>query len=243
MLWRLFVALAANLSRRRRIYEHGHRHSVRAEGQLSCRVAGDNTTMALKYLDVTMTESVCRAQYQYYGRATQIADAPERDPLGEAEAEFISARDSFYLGTVGESGWPYVQHRGGPVGFLRVLDPATLAFADYKGNRQLLSTGNVSVNSRVALFLMDYKNRERLKILGHARTEDVRTHPELMARLTDSKNRSNVERVVVIDVVSFDWNCSKYIVPRYSLAEVEELAASLKTRIAELEAELRTVRS
>ena len=193
--------------------------------------------MATKYLDLTYTESVRRAQTQYYGRAGKIAGAPERDPLGQAEAEFIAARDSFYLGSISESGWPYIQHRGGPQGFLRVVNETTLAFADYKGNRQLLTTGNVSVNDRVALFLMDYKNRARLKVLGHARVEDARVHPELTAQITDPKMRSAVERLVFIDVVSFDWNCPKYITPRYSTEEVNELVGTLKTRIAELEAQ------
>jgi len=199
--------------------------------------------MATKYLDLMFTDAVRRAQTQYYGHAGKISGAPERDPLGQAEAEFIAARDSFYLGSISESGWPYVQHRGGPQGFLRVMNGTTLVFADYKGNRQLLSTGNVSVNDRVALFLMDYKNRERLKILGHARVEDARVHPELTTQVTDPKMRSSVERLVFIDVVSFDWNCPKYITPRYSLEEVEELVGPLRTRIAELEAKLHTVKS
>ena len=195
--------------------------------------------MATKYLDLTFTDSVCRAQKQYYGSMGAITGAPERDLLGQAEAEFIAARDSFYLGSISESGWPYIQHRGGPQGFLRVIDETTLAFADYKGNRQLLTTGNVSANDRIALFLMDYKNRERLKILGHARVEDARVQSELVAELADSKMRSSVERLVFIDVVSFDWNCPKYITPRYSIGEVEELAEPLRKRIAELEAQLR----
>ena len=199
--------------------------------------------MATKYLDLTFTESVCRVQKQYYGNAGNIAGAPDRDPLSQAEAEFIAARDSFYLGSISESGWPYIQHRGGHQGFLRVIDERTLAFADYKGNRQLLTTGNVSVNDRVALFLMDYKNRERLKILGHARVEDARAHPELITQLADPKMRSAVERLVFIDIVSFDWNCPKYITPRYSVEEVNELVGPLKTRIAELEAQLHTVKS
>lgn len=196
--------------------------------------------MATKYLDLMFTDAVRRAQTQYYGQAGRIADAPDRDPLGQAEAEFIATRDSFYMGSISESGWPYVQHRGGPAGFLRVINETTLVFADYKGNRQLLTTGNLSVNNRMALFLMDYKNRERLKILGHARIEDARAHPELTEQVADVKMRSSVERLVFIDVVSFDWNCPKYITPRYSADEVEEVAGPLRRRIAELEAELHT---
>jgi predicted pyridoxine 5'-phosphate oxidase superfamily flavin-nucleotide-binding protein len=124
-----------------------------------------------------------------------------------------------------------------------VINETTLAFADYKGNRQLLTTGNVSVNDRVALFLMDYKNRERLKILGHARVEDSHAHSELVEQITDPKMRSSVERLVFIDVVSFDWNCPKYITPRYLAEEVEEHVEPLKQRIAELEAQLRKMKS
>lgn len=199
--------------------------------------------MATKYLDLMFTDAVGHAQTHYYGQAGKIAGSPERDLLGPAEIEYITMRDSFYLGSISESGWPYIQHRGGPVGFLRLIDGRTLVFADYKGNRQLLSTGNVSVNDRVALFLMDYKNRARLKILGHARFEDALAHPELIEQVTDLKMRSSVERLVFIDVVSFDWNCPKYISPRYSAEEVEELAGPLRKRIAELEAELHTKKS
>jgi len=131
---------------------------------------------------------------------------------------------------------------GGMKGFLKVLDPATLAFADYRGNRQLLSTGNFHVNDRVALFLMDYKNQARLKILGHARVEDVRENAALAEWLVQGDRRNKVERVVTIEVVSYDWNCPKYITPRYSLDEVEEAIAPLKSRIAELEAQLGSVR-
>lgn len=199
--------------------------------------------MAMKYLETMMTESVLRAQQQYYGHAARITDAPERDLLGEGEAEFIAARESFYLGTVSETGWPYVQHRGGPKGFLRLLTPSTLVFADYQGNRQLLSTGNLTADDRVSLFLMDYPNRARLKILGHARVEDARSHPDLAAQLANPGMKARVERITFIDVVSLDWNCPKYITPRYSLEEVEELVGSLRTRITELESELRAART
>jgi uncharacterized protein len=195
--------------------------------------------MAAKYLDLTFTDSVRRAQQHYYGRSAPIICAPARDPLRHAEAEFIAARDSFYLATVSETGWPYVQHRGGPPGFLRVLNPNTLAFADYHGNRQLLTAGNVSVNDRVALFMMDYPNRRRLKVLGHARIEDARAHPELLAQVADPATGSQAERVAVIDVISYDWNCPKYITPRYSAAEVDELVQPLKARITALEEQLK----
>jgi predicted pyridoxine 5'-phosphate oxidase superfamily flavin-nucleotide-binding protein len=189
--------------------------------------------MADRFKEIMLTPSVLAAQEHYYGRRAGIAPAPEHDPLTDEECEFIAARDSFYLATVTESGWPYVQHRGGKPGFLRVLGSNKLAFADYKGNRQMLSTGNLAVNDRVALFLMDYPRRERLKILGHAQVEDVRIHPELVAQVADEEDRAIVERVFIIEVVSFDWNCSQYITPRYTAEEVEEITAPLKQRIAE----------
>lgn len=195
--------------------------------------------MAGRYLETYFTPPVLAAQQQYFGRSQALSPQPERDALTDEERDFIQARDSFYMATVSESGWPYVQHRGGNPGFLRVVNPTQLAFADYRGNRQMLSTGNLAGNDRVALFLMDYPQRTRLKIIGHGRMEDARVHPELVAQFAEPEERALVERIVLIEVVSFDWNCPKYITPRYTAAEVQEAVAPLKARIAELEAQLR----
>ena len=195
--------------------------------------------MAAKFLDLAFTDSVRKAQEHYYEESQPVENAPERDALTEDEMGFIQARDSFYMATVSETGWPYVQHRGGQPGFLRVLSPTALAFADYKGNHQLLSTGNLAVSDRVTLFLMDYLQRTRLKILGHARVEDARQHPELVAQLAEAEVHRLVERLFLIEVVSFDWNCPKYITPRYTAAEIQELVGPLRQRIAELEAKLK----
>ena len=195
--------------------------------------------MPNRYRKTVLTPSVQAAQQHYYGRVAPAGEAAERDPLTPDELAFIAERDSFYLGTVSESGWPYIQHRGGPRGFLRALDTHTLAFADFGGNRQMLSTGNLATNDRVTLFLMDYPQRARLKILGHARVYDARQHPELVAQvLPTGFKESQVERVFVIDVLSFDWNCSQHITPRYTIEEVEAATAPLRQRIAELENEL-----
>ena len=121
------------------------------------------------FYQLVFTPSVLAAQERYYGRRVALGDAPERDLLTEDERAYIAERDSFYMATVSESGWPYMQHRGGQPGFLRVVSPTQLAFADYKGNRQMLSTGNLAANDRVCLFIMDYPQRTWLKILGHAR--------------------------------------------------------------------------
>jgi len=195
--------------------------------------------MAAKFLELTFTDSVRKAQEHYYCNSQRITDAPERDALTDEETEFIRSRDSFYMATVTETGWPYMQHRGGQPGFLHVIDPTHLAFADYKGNRQMLTTGNLALNDRVCLFLMDYPRRERLKILGHARVEDAREHPELVKQLAEPSLQQIVERLFFISVISFDWNCPKYITPRYTAAEVEKAVQPLRERIAELEARIK----
>jgi predicted pyridoxine 5'-phosphate oxidase superfamily flavin-nucleotide-binding protein len=195
--------------------------------------------MATNFLKHTVTDSVRKAQEHHFGNSQPIAGTTERDALTEEETAFIQARDSFYVATVSENGWPYIQHRGGRTGFLRVLNPHSLAFADYQGNRQMLSTGNLAANDRVALFLMDYPQRTRLKILGHARVEDARRHPDLVNYVAEPDVHRIVERLFFIEVVSFDWNCPKYITPRYTAEEIQELVGPLKQRIAELETKLK----
>ena len=197
--------------------------------------------MAERFMQNVLTPSVLAAQEHYYGRRASVGSAPERDPLTDEERAFIEARDSFYMATITESGWPYIQHRGGPRGFLRVVSPTKLAFADYNGNRQMLSTGNLAANDRAALFLMDYPRRERLKILGHVRVEDARQHSELVAELAEPEVHRLVERLFFLDVISFDWNCPQYITPRYTAAQVEEAVEPLRQRIAELEAQLKVL--
>jgi predicted pyridoxine 5'-phosphate oxidase superfamily flavin-nucleotide-binding protein len=196
--------------------------------------------MAANFLKHAVTEAVRKAQEHYFGGSQTFDGTPGQDALTEDEITFIQARDSFYLATVSESGWPYIQHRGGRAGFLRVLNPQTLAFADYRGNRQMLSTGNLAANDRVTLFLMDYPQRARLKILGHARVEDARQHPELVQQLVEPGVQRIVERLFFIEIVSFDWNCPKYITPRYTAEEIQDLVAPLKKRIAELETKLKS---
>ncbi len=199
--------------------------------------------MAPRFLAELLTADVLEAQRRAYGRQYQTQSGVSADVIGPVEAAFIAARDSFYLSTVSASGWPYIQHRGGPKGFLQVLDPHTLAFADFKGNRQLVSTGNVSGNDRVALFVMDYPNRARLKILGHARVVDAQDDPALADALTTPELRRRVERMFVIDLVGLDWNCSAYITPRFTAEDVAAAAEPLRDRIAALRAELDTMKS
>ncbi|MCZ6886224.1 MAG: pyridoxamine 5'-phosphate oxidase family protein [Alphaproteobacteria bacterium] len=158
-----------------------------------------------------------------------------QDTVTEDLARFIGERDSFYLGTASADGQPYIQHRGGKPGFLKVLDEKTLAFADFRGNRQYITAGNLSENDKAYIFLMDYPNRRRVKIWGHARvTED----PELMARLTDADYKAVPEQAVVFEITAWDVNCPQHITPRYTDSEVGEIVAPLKRRIEELESRL-----
>lgn len=156
------------------------------------------------------------------------------DVLAPQEAAFIGRRDSFYMASVSETGWPYVQHRGGPAGFLKVLDERTVGFADFRGNRQYISVGNLKSDDRVSLFLMDYVNKARLKILGRARIVDA-SDKETLNRLALPAYRAKVERGLVITVAAFDWNCSQHITQRFTLAEVEAAIEPLQRRIEELE--------
>ncbi|MBV8378170.1 MAG: pyridoxamine 5'-phosphate oxidase family protein [Verrucomicrobia bacterium] len=191
--------------------------------------------MATKYMQLVLTPAVQQAQDKYFGRHQAVERVPESDALTPDEADFIASRDSFYMATVSETGWPYLQHRGGPTGFVKVLGPNLIGFADFKGNRQLVSTGNLNATDRVALFLMDYPSRTRLKLLGYARVLGAREHAELLEQLAPQPLRAKVERLFLIQVISYDWNCAQYITPRFTAAELEKYVAPLKARIAELE--------
>jgi predicted pyridoxine 5'-phosphate oxidase superfamily flavin-nucleotide-binding protein len=159
------------------------------------------------------------------------------DRFGEPEAAFVAERDSVYIASVSETGWPYIQHRGGPKGFLRVLDDATLGFADYRGNRQYLTLGNVSADDRVALFLMDYPNRRRLKVLAHMSAHDLKGAPDLAEALAAPGYRGLAERGFTLRLEAFDWNCPQHITPRFTAAEVEAASAPLRQRLADVEVE------
>lgn len=197
--------------------------------------------MAERFLAELFTPEVLAAQTHYSRRSWPQASDRPFDRLGPDEVAFIAERDSFYMATVSSRGWPYVQHRGGEPGFLRVVGERTIAFADLRGNRQLISTGNLAGDDRVAMILMDYPNRTRLKLLGHARMVDPHEHAG--EQLVSPELARRVERVVSVDIVGFDWNCPAYITPRYTIPQIEALTAPLRLRIAALEAELDRVRT
>lgn len=193
------------------------------------------------FRNIAFTQNVRAEQERHGSRAAYARQetgqngAGTGDRIGPAEAAFIAARQSFYLATVSETGWPYVQHRGGPPGFLKVLDERTIGFADYRGNRQYISVGNLVADDRVSLFLMDYANRRRLKLLGRA---EVTTEPDTVGALATPGYRATVERGMLIHVAGFDWNCPQHIPELYSVADVAAATGRLTARIAELEARL-----
>jgi hypothetical protein len=195
--------------------------------------------MARAFTEIAFTPAVRAFQARMGSRRNDAAlDHAETrgDALGAPEVEFITARDGFYQASVGEGGWPYVQFRGGPTGFLKVLDARTIGYADFRGNVQYISAGNIQADGRVALILMDYAEQRRLKIWGRARLVDEAQDPALIARLEDPAYRARVERAVIIQVEAIDWNCPQHITPRYTEAEIAQ-------RIAPLQAELACLRA
>ena len=197
--------------------------------------------MASAFADITFTPSVKTAQSLYGSRESnrrfELSENAGNE-LGEREAEFIAERDSFYQATVSESGWPYVQHRGGAVGFLKVLNERTIGFADFRGNRQYLSVGNINADERISLILMDYPNRRRLKLWGRARIVHERDNPELIAQLEVPTYRAHIERGIIIHIEAIEWNCPQHITPRYSEAQLENLLAPLLAENRQLKAQV-----
>jgi predicted pyridoxine 5'-phosphate oxidase superfamily flavin-nucleotide-binding protein len=201
--------------------------------------------MAYGFLDIAITPSV-RAVQEANGTASRWTDFKghrDFDRFTEAEKTFISERDSFYMATVSETGWPYVQHRGGPKGFLRVLDDKTLAFADFRGNLQYLSVGNLAADNRVSLILMDYAARRRLKIFARIEVKNLTDNPELLEAVATPGYRAKPERVMLLRLEAFDWNCPQFITPRFTEAEIAEALAPVNRRLEQLEAENRTLRA
>lgn len=201
--------------------------------------------MAYGFLDIAVTPAV-RAAQEENGVAEMWQDFKgdrEFDCFDEPAKRFIEARDSFYLASVSETGWPYVQHRGGPPGFLKVLDERSLAFADYRGNRQYISMGNVAANSRVCLFLVDYPHRVRLKIYAHAEVIALETDRGLHALVEDPQYRGHPERLFRLRLAAFDWNCAQHITPRFTAEQLDDVLEPLHARLAALEAENAALRA
>ena len=185
--------------------------------------------MTQRYRDLACTPAVREAQAKYgsadhYASMAPADDKP--DELGPNETAFIVARDSFYMSTISESGWPYIQHRGGPLGFVKVLSPHRIAIADYRGNRQYMSVGHLTRNNRASLFFMDYANRRRLKVMAHASVLESAEDRALVDSLKDGGYRAAVERALVFDIEAFDWNCPQHITQRFTEAELHAIMAA-----------------
>ena len=199
--------------------------------------------MSRRYPAIAFTDDVQAVQHEhgsdaFYDRKRVAATATaESDALTDDEIEFLAERDGFYLATVSETGWPYVQHRGGPPGFVRVLDDHTIGWADFRGNLQYISAGNLGGDDRVAMITVDYARRRRLKIFGHARIVTADQDPDLIRSLSHAQYDAVVERAVVVSVDAFDWNCPQHITPRFSAAELEPALADMRQRLSDLEAE------
>jgi len=196
--------------------------------------------MAHHFGSLVFTPLVKALQEKYGSRrqyARLEAGHPSRDLLGADESAFIADRDSFYLATVGSSGWPYIQHRGGPKGFLKVIDDHTIAFADFRGNKQFISTGNLGTDNRIALIMVDYPRQARLKILGRAEIFEGEAAREWIERLREPGYKAVIERAYVIHVEAFDWNCPQHITPRFTAEQIQEALAPFERRLKELERE------
>ena len=195
--------------------------------------------MSYGFLNIASTPSVQAAQAAMGSDRLWQNFKGDREfqEFTENESAFIADRDSFYMATVSETGWPYIQHRGGPTGFLKLVDNRTLAFADYRGNRQYISTGNLAADDRVCLFLMDYARRARLKIYAHVETVPLGADPELTQLVTVPGYKAKLERIFRLRLQTFDWNCPQHITPRFTEQEVNEGVRPLRERLAPLEAE------
>lgn len=195
--------------------------------------------MAYKFMEVAITPSVRAAQAEMGADHIWSGFRGDRDfdRFTDREAAFIAARDTFYIASVSETGWPYVQHRGGPPGFLKVIDERTLAFLDFRGNRQYISTGNFRANDRAALILLDYPGRARLKIFAHVEKLALDEDAVLAARLADDSYGARAERMFRLRLEAFDWNCPQHITPRFTEAEVAMGVQALRQRLDEVERE------
>jgi hypothetical protein len=209
--------------------------------------------MAYVYGNLVFTPVIKALQERYgsrrqYAKRENSAFAP--DPIGPSETEFLAECDSFYIASIGSTGWPYVQHRGGPKGFLKPIDAHTLAFADFRGNKQFISAGNLATDDRVALILMDYPRQARLKIIGHAKVLEGDDARNWIEKVRDLEYDGAIERVFVIHAEASDWNCPQHITPRFTekqirsaLAPVEEQMRTLMQENERLQAELQRSRT
>jgi len=199
----------------------------------------------MNYERLAFTDAIKKLQEDHGSRVAyeKMEQGDRTDGLTQAEMEFISSRDSFYLGSIGENGYPYIQHRGGPKGFLSVLDDHTIGMVDFSGNKQYISVGNVMTNPRVSLFLMDYPLRARLKMYAEMRIVEIGDDPDLYRRLAPDGYKYKGERMLLFSVEAYSWNCPQHITPRYSIEEIEMAFAERNSYISRLEEEVKQLRA
>ena len=203
--------------------------------------------MAQNYRHTLFNDAVKALQERHGSRAAYLkmdagADGTP-DTLTAKELDYIALRDSFYMASVNGDGWPYMQHRGGPAGFLRHIAGNRIGFADYRGNKQYISTANLAGNDRVSLFLMDYPNKDRLKLVGHARSIELADDPALVTSLMPDGYRAVPERAFLIDVIGWEWNCSQHITPRFTEAEISAAIQPMAAELNQLRAENAALRT
>ncbi len=195
---------------------------------------------------LAFTPIVKKLQEQHGSRAQYErieGSGATQDRLTDVEREFLAQRDSFYLATTGATGWPYVQHRGGPKGFLKVIDDMTVAFADLRGNRQYISTGNLMSDDRVAMIFVDYPRQARLKLLGHVAIFEGPQADAWLEQVRMPEYRFVIERVFVIRVAAFDWNCPQHITPRYTKSEIGEVFMDMEQRLRRMSEENKALKA
>ncbi|WP_374395942.1 pyridoxamine 5'-phosphate oxidase family protein [Sphingopyxis sp.] len=203
--------------------------------------------MAQNYRHIVFSDAAKALQEQHGSRIAyaKLDTRPvgEIDDLTAKEIDYIALRDSFYMASVTPDGWPYMQHRGGPAGFLKHVGGNRIGFADYRGNKQYISTANLAANDRVSLFLMDYPNRERLKIVGHAHSVELADDPAAVTALMPEGYRAVPERAFFIDVIGWEWNCSQHITPRFTEAEISAAIKPMAAELNQLRAEVAALRA
>ncbi len=189
--------------------------------------------MIQNFTKLAFTDSVKKVQEQNGSRESysRMENSGDQYVLTSRETPLIESRDSFYMATVGENGWPYVQYRGGPKGFLKVIDSTTLGYADYRGNMQYISVGNINSTGKASLFLIDYTTQQRLKIWVESEVLSVGENPELLKALEVPGYGAQIERLIIFKIQAFDWNCRQHITPRYTKNEIKEGLANLDPEI------------
>jgi len=199
----------------------------------------------MNYASIAFSDAAKRLQERAGSRSSysRMEQYAHDDVLTENELEFISQRDSFYLSTVSEKGFPYIQHKGGPKGFVRIIDGTTLGFVDFVGNQQFISVGNIFTNSKAGLFFIDYAAQTRLKIFAEAEVLELKDNPNLLTRLSPADYKFKPDRIMILHVKAFNWNCPQHIIPRYTLKEIEEAYSPQQEYIAKLESELKALKA